>query len=190
MHNAADGDRARSLAPGDDAEFERRLLAAHPRVVRFVFRLTGWRQDVDEIVQEVFAAAWQGRGKFRGQCLFETWVLGIAVNKCRRWRFRAALVRKGQGVLALTVVGAAAGQDDAPGETALGQERSERVRAAVRALPVDERELIVLRYLEQLPAAEICQLLGISAGALDVRLHRARKKLEILLEPYMSENGR
>ncbi len=72
-------------------------------------------------------------------------------------------------------------------DSSLRDEVGAKVRAAVQKLKRDDREVIVLFYLEQLPSAEIATLLGISIGAVDVRLHRARKRLKSALGDLMSE---
>ena len=61
-------------------------------------------------------------------------------------------------------------------------ETSRKVREAVTKLPVRDREVIVLYYLEEWPVARIGEALGVKVGAIDVRLHRAREKLRSLLE--------
>jgi RNA polymerase sigma-70 factor (ECF subfamily) len=62
---------------------------------------------------------------------------------------------------------------------------SERVRAAVRALPARYREVVVLRYLEELPIAEIGQLLDLKPNTVEVRLTRARAALRTALADLM-----
>ena len=57
----------------------------------------------------------------------------------------------------------------------------DRVRRAVQALPSRYREVVVMRYLEQMPSSEILAVLGISRSAMDARLHRARKRLKEVL---------
>ena len=66
-------------------------------------------------------------------------------------------------------------------------ETSAKVRSAVQALGAKDREVIVLYYLEELPAAEIAELLGLSANAVDVRLHRARARLKEKLAGLIGE---
>ena len=51
------------------------------------------------------------------------------------------------------------------------------MRRALFSLPVKYREVVVLRYLEELEVSEIVQALGLSANAINVRLHRARELL-------------
>jgi RNA polymerase sigma-70 factor, ECF subfamily len=62
-------------------------------------------------------------------------------------------------------------------------ETIQQVHAAIRQLSQKDRELIVLRYLEEQPIDDIAQTLGLSRGAVNVRLNRARSRLETILKP-------
>ncbi len=61
---------------------------------------------------------------------------------------------------------------------ALHQEATQQVQTAVRELPPRYREVVVLRYLEDLPVDEIAQILGLARNAVEVRLTRARQQLQ------------
>jgi RNA polymerase sigma-70 factor (ECF subfamily) len=61
-------------------------------------------------------------------------------------------------------------------------DESRRVREVVAGLPPKDREVIVLFYLEHRGASEIAEMIGSSTNAVDVRLHRARQKLKVLLQ--------
>jgi len=61
----------------------------------------------------------------------------------------------------------------------------EQVKAAIEALPVTQREVILLRDVAGLEADEVCQLLSISAANQRVRLHRGRAAVRTRLEDYL-----
>ncbi len=67
---------------------------------------------------------------------------------------------------------------------ALGGERAARVRAALQQLPAQAREVLVLRYLEDLSADQIGAILGLSRNAVDVRLNRARQRMKDSLADF------
>ncbi len=67
---------------------------------------------------------------------------------------------------------------------ALGNERAARVRAALQRLPAQAREVLVLRYLEDLSADQIGAILGLSRNAVDVRLNRARQRMKDSLAEF------
>lgn len=166
---------------GDDSAFDGIVQRHAAEVAALANRLLGWPQDVDDIVQEVFVAAFKGLKRFRGDCRLRTWLFTITVNKCRRHRRRPVL----------DPVDAAA-RDDCPEHNAerkmLDVETFERVRRAVRALPPKYREVVALRYLQELETVEVCQLLGITVNAMQVRLNRARNRLKEDLSEWIEDN--
>ena len=135
-------------------------------------RLLGWPADVEDVVQEVFVAAWRNLKKFRRQSSPKTWLMRITINECRSQNrkriLRLAFLRRFAGEKA---------REHAP-ESNESDQRLTQVREAVRRLPGCYREVVVLRYLEQLDMTEIMQVLGLSRSAVDARLHRAREMLK------------
>src|SRR5881409_3425290 len=77
---------AQRFAEGDAAAFEAVVALHRPRITRLVYRLLGWPNDVDDMVQEVFLAALTQCRRFRGQSALATWLTVIALNKCRTHR--------------------------------------------------------------------------------------------------------
>ena len=76
-----------------------------------------------------------------------------------------------------------------PGTEAVRRELRDRVRAALAALPDRDREVLVLRFLEQLPTADAAEVLGVTAGVVKVRQMRALARLRELLGDE-SQGGR
>jgi RNA polymerase sigma-70 factor (ECF subfamily) len=167
-------DLAERFRRGDDSAFDRIVEQHSAEIAALANRLLGWPGDVDDVVQEVFLAAFLALKKFRGECRLRTWLFTITVNKCRSYRFRRRRPPPGPtGSDAESLVG----PDRRSDETAMDEETSARVRGAVRTLPPKYREVIVLKYLQGLDTAETCRLLGITANAMQVRLNRARNRL-------------
>jgi len=176
---------AQRFAEGDAAAFEAVVAIHRPRIARLVYRLLGWPADVDDMVQEVFLAALTKCHRFRGDSALSTWLTVIALNKCRthrrgllsRWRTLRRASRKPQPPA--SSADAAAMQDDT-----LAQ-----VRQAIRKLAPRDREVIVLHYLEERGVNELADLLKLRQNAVEVRLHRARQRLKVLLSPLI-EGGK
>ena len=159
---------------GDDGAFERIVEIHSEGVGVLANRLLCWGGDVEDVVQDVFLAAFVGLKKFRFQCSLKTWLFTITINKCRTHRYKRMLrLRRRRGM----AENCAAGGKDAAGRV-LDAERFAGVRRAVERLPMRYREPVVLRYLEDLETDEISRVLGISKNALQVRLSRARKLLK------------
>jgi len=165
------------------------LVAAHQqRIARLVQRLLGWPADVDDVVQDVFIDAIRNLKRFDGRSSLATWLVRIAINRCRshqrkrwlRWGFMRRMNADAAEI-------ATCGPGDSPTDAVTSRETVERVHKAIRQLNSRDREIIVLRYLEEVPVEEIAQSLGLSRGAVDVRLSRARTRLEQILKPYMQQ---
>jgi RNA polymerase sigma factor CnrH len=174
--------RFRQGAPGG---FEDLIALYQARLTRLAYRLLSWRTpDVEDVVQEVFLSALVHRSRFRGDASLATWLTAITINRCRSAQRR----RKLRSLL----FGAARGVDDLTGDSAawgpsVAEETSKRVREAVQSLPPRDREVIVLRYFEQLTAAQIAGVTRQSTNAVEVRLHRARAKLASALAEWHRE---
>ncbi len=161
------------------ASFDRLVAEHYGRTARLVDRLTGWSGHRDDLVQEVFVAAWRAWPRFREESRAETWLTRIAINTCRTygrrqwlraevWRRLTELVRPSE--------------QRTPDASLISQEASETVRRAIATLGQRDREALVLRYLEEQTIEEIATALGLTRGALEVRLSRARARLKALLE--------
>jgi RNA polymerase sigma-70 factor (ECF subfamily) len=170
---------------GDDSAFDRIVEQYSAGVAALANRVLGWPQDVEDIVQDVFVAAFGGLKRFRGDCRLRTWLFTITINRCRSHRYRHVLrLRR----TALEEAGAHLVSDDNGEQAALAHETLARVRRAVRALPAKYREVVALRYLQELETSEICEILGISANTMQVRLNRARKRLRQSLSQVGEEH--
>lgn len=168
------------LVRGDPQAFDRVVERYQPRVAAMAHRLLGWTNETEDVVQDVFVTVLARVDSFQGRSTLWTWIARITINRCRSWQRRNWLRRKvhnaSEVLLHQQATQSPAGHQTIRDETAV------EVRTAVRALSVKYREVIVLRYLEELPIENVAELLGLSRGAVDVRLTRARKKLAERLE--------
>jgi RNA polymerase sigma-70 factor (ECF subfamily) len=177
-------DLAERFRRGDDSAFDRIVEQHSAEIAALANRLLGWPGEVDDVVQEVFLAAFLALKRFRGDCRLRTWLFTITVNKCRSFRFRRRRFPRGAtGRDAETT----AARDRGGDEAAMDEETFARVRRAVQALPAKYREVVVLKYLQGLDTAEVCRLLGVTANTMEVRLNRARSRLRERLTDLFEE---
>ncbi len=159
------------------------LTAEQPRLRRLIHRLLGWpagSSEVDDVLQETLLAAWRHRDSFRGHAGVSTWLHRIAVNKTNSHTRAQRRRRRFFGWLGLvTEPVAAAGPLGGPCD---GDTRLDATHAAMQRLSHQDREVLVLRYLEQRDVTEVGELLGCSRAAVDARLSRARNRLRELLD--------
>jgi RNA polymerase sigma-70 factor (ECF subfamily) len=183
----ADAYAQRNEAKAETAvDFDELVRTHQPRVTRLAYRLLGWRGDVDDIVQDVFLAAFTHASRFRNEASVATWLTAITLNKCRSHHRRRHLWKKLFG--RRDDEGAHEPARAPPVGHAIGAaETSARVRLAVQALSQKDREVVVLRYFENLTPAEIAGVTGQSTNAIEVRLHRARAKLAETLREWSPE---
>lgn len=173
------------MDPAEQSRFERVVLrhldAAH-NLARY---LTGNAGDADDVVQETFLRALRHFRGFAGDDA-RGWLLTIVRNvsydflrKNRRERFVS--IDDVPEVSALTV--------ESPSSAVEQQLDWARVEEAMQSLPVEFREIIVLREIEGLSYAEIGEITGIAAGTVMSRLSRARKRLKTMLTSHSSSEG-
>jgi RNA polymerase sigma-70 factor (ECF subfamily) len=153
-----------------------RLLAAHgAALTRLAGSYTNTAADRDDLTQEIAIAIWRALPRFRGECSERTFVFRIAHNRAISW-----LVRNRRQPPTGEDLEVRDSRPDAESELAREQ-RAERLRRAVRRLPVLYRQAVTLS-LEGLDYGEIAEVLGISENNVGARLSRARQMLRELLE--------
>jgi len=164
-------------AQGGDHEAFARVVAMHQRYVAGVtLRLMGWDSEIDDVVQDVFATAWQRRAQLREPERFRAWLTSITLNTARH-RLRRRKVRR---ALLLNVGQArpAEVREESPtGQSLERLETGRQVREAVNRLRQRDKEVLVLHYLESMPIDEVAGVLGLRINTVEVRLHRARQRL-------------
>jgi RNA polymerase sigma-70 factor (ECF subfamily) len=127
-----------------------------------------------DLVQDIHLALWRSLAAFDGRCSLRTWVYRVAhntavshVQRARRWR--------GEGGATLEELERLPDADDP--ETAAGERQAlGRLMALIQALGPPDRQVALL-YLEDLDAAAIGEITGLSAGAVAVRIHRLKALL-------------
>ncbi|MGC9968188.1 MAG: sigma-70 family RNA polymerase sigma factor [Minisyncoccia bacterium] len=149
-----------------------------PMIYRFVFVKVGRREDAEDITHQVFLAAWQNIGsyKHRGHP-FSSWLYQIARNQVvDHYRAKKSEVSLEKMDPEYFVAPATAHFDLS---TKL---EMEKVRVAIAGLKPDYQDVIVLRFIEDLPLKEAAHVLEKSEGAVKLMQHRAIKELQRMLE--------
>ncbi len=155
---------------GDEAAFNSIVERYSSDIAILANRLLGWPGEVDDVMQDIFLAAFIGLKRFRRDCSLKTWLFTITINKCRSYRYRQKL-RQTRTIPIKDF------KASLPHVETADKETYEQVRRAVAALPAKYREPIVFKYLQEFSTDETSRILGVSQNALEVRLSRARKML-------------
>src|SRR3569623_215015 len=153
------------------SEAARRYGAASERAA------TGYEADPElrrDLVQEIHTALWRSYAYFEGQCSERSWIYRIAHNVAVS-HLTARRRLKRESLAGLDEMAMISDGGDLEGETA-GRRTIERLLAMIHRLAPTDRQVVLL-YLEDLSAAEIGDVTGMSAGAVAVRIHRIKSLL-------------
>jgi RNA polymerase sigma-70 factor (ECF subfamily) len=166
-------------------------------VFRVVLRLGVPRADVEDVCQEVFATVHTKLGGFAGRSSLRTWIYGIAFRAASEHR-RRAYVRRERPSDALDTGGSrGAGGPPEPGidgGTPLESLAQKQARAVLdgilEALDDDKRAVFVFYEIEQLPMAEIAEIVGCPLQTAYSRLHAARERVTAAIDRLRAKEGR
>ena len=160
-----------SARVGDRKAFELLAERCDPRLQAHAFRLLGDADQARDAVQDAWTEIVRGLCALRDEAAFLPWAYRIVSRRCARIIRGAQRGRALARELAAEPVPAPAGATD-----------FERLRAAIRALPPEQRAAVALFYYEDLSVADISTALDVPAGTVKTRLMHARLKLRSALE--------
>ena len=173
-----------------DSSFEEIVREHQAMVFRTLLRLTGSREHLDDLAQEVFLRLYRALPSFRGEALVTTYLYRIAVNVAQdEWKRRR---RDAQSLVSIS--DEASGWEERlqhPGRNAeeLLEERefAAMVDAQLQRLSQVERAVLVLYHQEERTYVQIAAALGLPIGTVRTHLHRGRKKLREGIESGRGE---
>lgn len=179
----ADGDLIARFLAGDRAAFDSLFEKYQDYVYNIVYGIVGKSDEAHDVTQEVFVQVYRSLRSFRRGSRFATWLYRIAVNRAvdsaraaRNWRW-----------LPLNeTLRATPDPADSPSRAAERNEDQDAVHRVLQEVPVQHRDVLVLRYFQDLSLEEIAEVLGCSVTAAKVRLHRARQHFK---EKYVATFG-
>ena len=181
------------LRAGDEAAFVTLVESYHTPLLRLASTFVPNRATAEEVVQDTWLGVVRGIGAFEGRSSLKTWLFRILVNRARSTgvRERRHLTVDPDWTEAVPPERFDPGghwsdppapwTDDAE-ERIVAHQMVERITAHLADLPEAQRQVVVLRDFECLPAPEVCHLLGITEANQRVLLHRGRSRIRSLLE--------
>jgi RNA polymerase sigma-70 factor (ECF subfamily) len=170
------GDRGLvARASRGDVEAFRQLVQEHSGLVyRVAHRMLG-REDAQDASQEVWVRVWRYIGTFREDSAFTTWLHRITVNTCLSVRQREARRKEREySGDEMPYLSEPSGRDADPEAAALGSERREKLKVALRKVREEHRAALVLRHMEGLSYAEIAAVLKVPDGTAKGWVSRGR----------------
>jgi RNA polymerase sigma-70 factor (ECF subfamily) len=170
------------------------LLARYRRpVFNFVLRSVRDASRAEEILQEVFLRVVQRSGDFRGQSKFSTWLYTIARNQCidhgrkmshRRHASLDAPTRGAEDEQGPTLMDRVADGGATSDREAIGKQLRAAIARAIEELPDEQREVFLLRQVQDLPFKEIALVVGTSENTVKSRMRYALERLQGALAEY------
>ena len=168
---------------GDEHAVSELVERYAPRILRFGMKLCRDEEDAREVLQETLLAAARGLRSFRGQSRLVTWLYAIARSFCIKHRTRSGGGAEFEPLDRVASEELVIDAGKLPDEELARRRVQTALERAIRELESNQREVILLRDVEGLSAAETAEVLGVSVEAVKSRLHRARRTLRDRLVP-------
>ena len=154
------------------------------KLVNFLFRYTGNRDDSEDLAQDTFLKLYRSKHLYREIAKFSTWFYTIAINIAKtnlRKKSRKKAIslssfdseNEKDFELTANVLG--------PDESANASTESYYIQKAIDSLEENFREVIVLRDIQDFEYEEIAQITGLPLGTVKSRINRGREKLKVML---------
>jgi RNA polymerase sigma-70 factor (ECF subfamily) len=157
-------------------------------IFNLAFRMTGNYQDAEDLGQETFIRAYEALIRFNRKKRFFPWLYTIGLNLIRNHLNNGHCRLSGNPIES---------DQDALWENRTNPEHitgkhqeMERLSFCVHKLPVELREVVVLRYYEELPFEDIKEIAGISLSASKMRVYRGLEKLRLLMKSGFGTGNR
>ena len=179
-----------AMVRGDTAALEELYQRWGPRLLAYLHARLGDGGLAEEVLQDVMLAAWRSAARFRGAGRMVAWLLAIARNRAinayhRQVRPEAA-VETSETFDAEWLERTAFGQPTPPGEA---DPQDPALYTALLGLPAVQRETLELIFFHGLSQEETAQVLGVLAGTVKSRLHRAKASLRDWLQKEDEAHG-
>ncbi len=159
---------------GEESAFDELYRRHATSLFNYLVRLIHEPPVAEDLLQEVFLAAWRGARSFRGQAQVKTWLFHIAHNQAVSW------LRRHQPVTAfddLEWSAADEGRDESDDRAMLAW-RTDQLQAALDRLSPKHREVIELAFAHELSYAEIAQVANCPVGTVKSRMSYALRYLK------------
>jgi len=175
---------------GDAEAFGEIVRRWERRIFALTYGILGREEDARDATQETFLAAFRNLRGFRGEAKVSSWLHRIAVNQCitrqRRSKVRSESAlddEQENNAPSFTMP-----LHHSPAHLAEGRQETIAVRRAIYSLPIELRQVVVMKEFEELTFREIADVLGLPLSTVKSRLYTALKQLQMRLEKFEGRN--
>jgi len=149
-------------------------------VFTLALRMLKQREEAEEVSQDVFIKVFRSLTKFKGDSKLSTWIYKIAYNSCldalkkTKRKYQEISIDKFEGYEIESI--------DNAFEMLVKEEREETIKWCIQQLSGEDSSILTLFYFEELSLDEISKIIGLKPNNVKVKLHRARKRLAIIMK--------
>lgn len=162
-----------------DAEALKALIRRwQPKLGRFAWRLTADREAARDLSQDTWLAIVRGLNRLNDPAQFRSWAYRIVRHKCTDWTRRRVVQQRAVNELQ----NAAAAEAARPSPETDTQDDVGALRQAMGQLPIEQRAMLSLHYLDGMGIGEIAVVLGIPKGTVKSRMFHARNRIRQAME--------
>ena len=167
------------IALGDRSAFDGLYRRYYDRLFRFVLRVTGRMNLVEDVINDTMIVIWRKAGDYRGAAQASTWIFGIA--------YRKALKAISRELRAPEVVDELPEIESPPSDAVDRDGLHAAIRQAVMQLPPEHRAVVDLTFFSNKSYDEVAQILDCPVGTVKSRMFHARAKLRPLLSQMLGD---
>ena len=175
---------------GDAEAFGEIVRRWERRIFALTYGMLGREEDARDATQETFLAAFRNLRGFRGEAKVSSWLHRIAVNQCIS-RQRRSKVRSESAFEDAEETNARSFATPliySPARVVEGRQETAAVRRAINSLPIELRQVVVMKEFEELTFREISEALDLPLSTVKSRLYTAMKQLQMRLQKFESRN--
>src|SRR5215212_6416520 len=173
---------------GDAEAFGELVRRWERRIFALAYGMLGREEDARDATQETFLAAFRNLRGFRGEAKVSSWLHRIAVNQCisrqRRSKVRSESALEDEH----DTTNFATALSHSPAHVVEGRQETAAVRRAINSLPIELRQVVVMKEFEELTFREIADALDLPLSTVKSRLYTAMKQLQLRLQKFESRD--
>ena len=175
---------------GDAEAFGEIVRRWERRIFALTYGILGREEDARDATQETFLAAFRNLRGFRGEAKVSSWLHRIAVNQCisrqRRSKVRSESALDDEEDKHASSF--ATPLHHSPAYVVEGRQETIAVRRAINSLPIELRQVVVMKEFEELTFREIADVLDLPLSTVKSRLYTALKQLQLRLQKFEGRN--
>lgn len=174
---------------GDLAAFQELYDGYVKKILNYIYRMTGSREEAEDLTQDTFILAYKNLKSLKENAKFQSWLYRIAQNNVyQKYRTRLPRTESIEGADSESGVMQMTASDKTPEGTVLSQELESVVNRVINELPEKYRQVFVLSAVHQHSYEAIAELVGRSLAAVKSDIHRARVEVRDRVKKYLGEN--